>query len=178
MRWIGCVRQRTTPVPRRYLPTHTVGEGFHALPAWDEGRPRFARTKGARAAPLRQMQQLEVNKPPVRGGVLDAPPSDDGRRRFRAETFPTRLVGEGFHALPAWDDWKRRCARIKWCAGCARDIAYVGRWTRGWRDVVVAGTIGRAKRLHPTSPGSRATAGRRGHRPLRPPAKRTFQHET
>ena len=32
--------------------------------------------------------QREVYKPPVRGGVPDAPPSVDGRRRFRADTFP------------------------------------------------------------------------------------------
>ena len=32
-------------VARRYLPAHTVGEGFHALPAWVDGLPWFARKK-------------------------------------------------------------------------------------------------------------------------------------
>ena len=35
-------------------------------------------------------------------------------------------VGEGFHALPAWNEGQRRFARLKWCAGCARGICI--RW--------------------------------------------------
>ena len=51
------------------------------------------------------MPQREVYKPPVRGGVLDAPRSVDGRRRFyaptnlRARTNGARAVPAGFHTL-------------------------------------------------------------------------------
>ena len=38
-------------------------------------------------------------------------------------------VGADFRARPGWEDGRRRYARIKWCAGCARGIEYVGRWT-------------------------------------------------
>ena len=50
------------------------------------------------------MPQREVYKPPVRGGVPDAPPPDDGQRRPDAP--------------------RQRCA------GCAREIAYVGQKTK------------------------------------------------
>ncbi len=87
-----------------------------------------------------------------------------------------RTVGEGFHALPAWDDGLPRCARIKWCAGGAREISFVGRWTRGGCDAGNAGAIGQATRLHLTRPGGHAKAGRRGRRPLRAEAKRRNPH--
>ena len=38
-------------------------------------------------------------------------------------------VGAGFHARPALVKGRRGCARMKWCAGGAREIAYVGMWT-------------------------------------------------
>ena len=38
-------------------------------------------------------------------------------------------VGAGFHARPASVNGRRRRARMKRCAGCARGIEYVGRWT-------------------------------------------------
>ena len=38
-------------------------------------------------------------------------------------------VGAGFHARPALVDGQRGCARMNWCAGCARWIGYVERWT-------------------------------------------------
>ena len=38
-------------------------------------------------------------------------------------------VGAGFHARPALDEGEHRCASLKWCAGCARGIGYVERWT-------------------------------------------------
>ena len=64
----------------------------------------------------------------------------------------------------------------KWCAGCARDIAYAGRWTQGGRTVGNANAIGRAGHPHPSHPGNPATAGRRGRRPLRVADKRRYQH--
>ena len=62
--------------------------------------------------------------------------------------IPTQsTVGEGFHALPAWDAGQPRCARVKWCAGCARGIECAGLWTRGWRTVGDAGAVGQAGRM-------------------------------
>ena len=75
----------------------TVGEGFHALPAWDEGRRRFARMKWcAGCAPslyaaTRSIQTARKGRRPRR--PLRAAPVP---RRY----LPTHTVGEGFHALP------------------------------------------------------------------------------
>ena len=67
---------------------------------------------------------------------------------------------------------------MKWCAGCARGIGCVGRWTRGGCTVSDLGAAGHAQRLRLTRPGGHATAGRRGRRPLRATAERTLQHTT
>ena len=82
----------------------------------------------------------------------------NGRRRLHAPTSPL-TVGAGFHARPAWDEGQRDCARKKWCAGCARGISYVGRWTRGGRTVGGVGALGHAQRLHPTYPGGHTAQG-------------------
>ena len=105
---------------------------------------------------------------PERGAVADRRAVTEGLRP--AWIYPPAsppVVGEGFHALPAWEDGLPRIAYNKWCAGCAREIAYVGRWTRGRRTVGDVGAVGHAGRLRLTRPGGRANAGRRGRRPLR-----------
>ena len=42
---------------------------------------------------------------------------------------PHPTVGAGFHARPALVKGRRGCARMKWCAGGAREIEYVWRRT-------------------------------------------------
>ena len=69
------------------------------------------------------------------------------------------VVGEGFHALPAWEDGLPRIAYNKWCAGCAREIAYVGRWTRGRRTVGDVGAVGHAQRMRLTHHGNSTAQG-------------------
>ena len=87
-------------------------------------------------------------------------------------------VGAGFHARPASVKGRRGCARMKWCAGGAREIAYVGRWVQGGRAVGEAGATGQAGRLRLTHPGNPANTGRRGRRPLRTAAKTDLRHTT
>ena len=114
---------------------------------------------------------------PERGAVADRRAVTEGLRP--AWIYPPAsppVVGEGFHALPAWEDGLPRIAYNKWCAGCAREIAYVGRWTRGRRTVGDVGAVGHAERPHTTHPGGHTTAGRRGRRPLRATAERRCQH--
>ena len=50
-------------------------------------------------------------------------------------------------------------ARMKWCAGCARDIAFVGWRTRDGRTVGDAGAVGQARRLRLARPGNHPTEG-------------------
>ena len=158
------------------FPTRVVGAYLPRPPGVGGRTPWLRRTNGARAVPLRYMPQREVYKPPVRGGVPDAPPSDDGRCRLHAETFPTRTVGEGFHALPAWDEGQHRFARLKWCAGCARGIWMRGAVDGSGRAVGDAGAVGQAGRMQPTRPGNPANTGRRGRRPLRARGKPRYLH--
>ena len=66
----------------------------------------------------------------------------------------------------------------QWCAGCAREISFVGRWTRGWRAVGDVGKIGQAKRMRLTYPGCHATTVHRGRCTLRVAAKPSLRHET
>ncbi len=114
---------------------------------------------------------------PERGAVAALCAVTEGLRvtwvRGRGPSHYT--VGAGFHALPAWVDGLRRCARKKWCAGCAREIAYVGRRTRAVRTVVNAGAVGQAKRMRLSNPGNNPNTGRRGRRPLRAVAKRRLR---
>ena len=65
---------------------------------------------------------------------------------------------------------------MKRCAGCARGIEYVGRWTRGGCAVGNVVKIGHAERVRLTHPGNPANAGRRGRRPLRAGGKPRYQH--
>ena len=69
-------------------------------------------------------------------------------------------VGAGFHARPAWVNGRRGFARVKWCAGGARGIAYAGRRTQGGRTVSNAVAIGHAERPQPVNRGRHATQGR------------------
>ena len=87
-------------------------------------------------------------------------------------------VGEGFHALPAWNEGQRRFARLKWCAGCARGICI--RWAvdGGGRAVGDTGATRQAQRVRLTRLGNPASTGRRGRRPLRAVARRTLRHTT
>ena len=132
---------------------------------------------GVRAVPLRCMPQRKVNKPPVRGGVLDAPPPDDGRRRLHAETFPTRRRG-GLPRPPGLGQRTTSDARTKWCAGCARDIAFVGWRTRDGRTVGDAGAVGQARRLRLARPGNHPTEGASRTPPPTVGAKRALRHMT
>ena len=63
----------------------------------------------------------------------------------------------------------------QWCAGCARGIGCVGRWTRGRRTVCLVVKIGRAERLRLMRLGNPANTGRRGRRPLRAVARHTLR---
>ena len=63
----------------------------------------------------------------------------------------------------------------KWCAGGARGIAYVGRWTLGWRTAGGVGAIRHAQRLRLTRPGGHATTVHRGRCTLRVGAKQTLR---
>ena len=87
---------------------------------------------------------------PERGAVAARSAVTEGlvpalvRRNHVARQTTHPIVGEGFHARPALVYGRRRFARPKWCAGCARGIAYVGRWTRGGRTVDNAGAVGQA----------------------------------
>ena len=64
----------------------------------------------------------------------------------------------------------------QWCAGCARGIGCVGRWTRGWRAVENAGVIGHAGHPQPSRPGNLATTVHRGRCTLRATAKPALRH--
>ena len=133
------------------------------------------RTNGARPVPLRCMPQREIYKPPVRGGVLDAPPSVDGRRRLHTETLPTHRRG-GLPRPPGLgmkDDIGRPFEMVRGL--CPRDFIC---WAvKGFgRTVVKAGAIGQAERMRLMRPGNPANAGRRGRRPLRAGAKPRYQH--
>ena len=73
---------------------------------------------------------------PARGAVAAHSAVTEGLcitwvRRNNITSQPTQppTVGAGFHARPALVEGLRGFARKKWCAGCARGIAYVGLWT-------------------------------------------------
>ena len=89
-------------------------------------------------------------------------------RRNHVARQPTHpIVGEGFHARPALVYGRRRFARPKWCAGCARGISYVGLWTQSGCTVDDAGAVGRAGRVRLTQLGNPAATVHRGRCTLR-----------
>ena len=126
------------------------------------------RTRGWRAVgnagAVGQAGRMRLTHPgnhPTQGASGTPPPTVGAIHTLRHKTRRVRLP----HAS-------------KWCAGCAREIAYVGQWTEGWRAVCIVGKIGQAGRLRLTRPGGHTSAGRRGRRPLRSTAKPALRHET
>ena len=126
-------------------------------------RTRGRRTVGDVGA-AGQAQRLRLTQPgnPANAGRRGRRPLRAGaRRRLRHSTRRMRFP----HAS-------------KWCAGCARGIAYVGQRTQGGRTEGDAVKIGQAECLRLTRPSGHANAVHRGRCTLRATAKPNLRHET
>ena len=115
------------------------------------------RTQGGRTegdvGKIGQAKRMRLTRPgnhPTEGASRTPPPTVGAIHTLRHKTRRVRLP----HAS-------------KWCAGCAREIAYAGLWTRDGRTGGDADAIGQAEWMRLTQPGNPANAGRRGRRPLR-----------
>ena len=115
----GCYRSSRTDAPNVARQSRT--RGASGTPPLTGGRKTKASASWETDAQTPQTSAHPLGSP-ERGAVTALCAVTEGLRAtwVRSGYLPTHPVGEGFHALPAWDEGLRGCARKKWCAGCAR----------------------------------------------------------
>ena len=168
----------------RILSPHTVGAGFHARPASDDGLPRFARDNGARAVPaiLHTLGSKRYRAHRIKRGcnrsrqtAASNAPRQSSNGRDVEDAAPYGGCETNAAACRVTGTFAPRLPMVRGL--CPRDFI---RWVvdGGGRDLGDVGAVGHAQRLRLTRPGGHSTAAHRGRCALRATAKRTLRPET